>query len=67
MEHRLKRGRDEAEGIAADERVRKTVDGMLADTTFARTRVRTFARHQREAIGDRRYGGGNVPYGDIVE
>ena len=93
----LKRGQDEAEGIAADKRVRETVEGILADIaergdaavrelsvkfdkwdrgsyrlsereiegclsrltkrdiadiTFAQTQVRTFARHQREAIRD---------------
>ena len=31
MEHWLKRGQDEAEGIAADKRVRETVEGILAD------------------------------------
>ncbi len=97
MEHWLKRGQDEAEGIAADKRVRETVEGILADIasrgdaavhelsvrfdkwdresyrlsereiegclsrltkrdiadiTFAQTQVRTFARHQRDAIRD---------------
>ena len=97
MEQWLKRGQDEAKGIAADKRVRETVEGILADIgsrgdaavrelsvrfdkwdrdsyrlsereiegclsrltkrdiadiEFAQTQVRTFARHQREAIRD---------------